>query len=82
EYRGIGSFDPVPTAKVLGQILELQLANTEKPLSEYNEQPDRLIAELRRDLPDTIGRRKSLERIRFKLTMNNQKNTIGRAMVV
>jgi len=81
DYVGLGTFDPIPTARLAAKLVQLEKANTLRPLSQYDPEPDRLVSEQAKGLPEERGRRGTFERIRFRYLMSNSKNSIGRALI-
>ncbi len=81
EYEGVGTYAPAKTGPIVADLLSLQLVNVTRPMDQLDPGPNLISKGASQGLPETRGRRKSIERVRFKLQMNNLDNSIGRALI-
>lgn len=72
-----GTFDPIATAKIAGEIYDAAIKDADLPLDKQSGTASRLSAEAAAELPHKDGRPEFL----YRIQMNMGQNTIGRTLL-
>ena len=82
-----GTYDPIPIAKIYGEVLTIALANTGRPLSKFDSRGEVILKKEAGELPYLVydpsatGFRKLWANLKYRFEMDNGKNTVGRQIL-
>ncbi len=82
-----GTYEPIETAKAMGTVVKVAMANALVPLSEFDHTATDLEIKVSKDLPAEVntskpdGMEKTWDKAKFRFAMNNGHNTLGRQII-